>query len=454
MNRKNELDLTQGSVFVNLIKFSIPLIFSSILQILFNTADRVVVGRFSAPAAFSAVTSTGSLINLLVNLFVGLSIGCNIVAANYYGAKRKAEIQDTVHTSILLSIYSGIILTIVGIIFAKPILILMGATDDFLELAVIYLRIYFGGIIATTIFNFGSALLRAKGDTKRPLYILTIAGVINFILNLFFVIVCKMSVDGVGLATVLSQVFACIAVLVLLVREEDAFHLDFKKLKINTHIFFKIVKVGLPAGFQGIMFSFSNVIIQSSVNSFGEVVINGNGAACDLEGFVYFTMNGFAQGALTCCSQNLGAKKFNRIKNVVLSSQFLTFAAGGLMSAIFLIFGRTLIGFYQKDPAIIEAGMVRARVIFSTYYLCGMMDALSNCIRGMGYSMMPFISSLTGACIFRIIYLFTIFRIERFHKPVTIFLTYPFSWILTIIANLIFFIYIYKKLKRQNINAE
>lgn len=454
MYKKNELDLTQGSVFLNLIKFSVPLIFSSILQILFNTADRIVVGQFCEPAAFSAVTSTGSLINLLVNLFTGLSIGTNIVAANYYGARRKKEIQDTVHTSILLSIYSGIILTVVGIILAKPILIAMGAQDEFLDLAVIYLRIYFGGIIATMIYNFGSAVLRAKGDTKRPLYILTIAGVINFLLNLFFVIVCKMSVDGVGLATVLSQVFACIAVLVILKREKDDFHLDLKKLKINTHIFHKIIKVGLPAGFQGIMFSFSNVIIQSSVNSFGEITINGNGAACDLEGFVYFTMNGFAQGALTCCSQNLGAKKFNRIKNVVLSSQVLTFLSGGIMGMMFLFFGRKLIGFYQNDPLVIEAGMIRAGVIFSTYYLCGMMDALSNCIRGMGYSMMSFISSLTGACIFRIIYLFTIFRIERFHKPVTIYLTYPFSWILTICANLVFFIYIYRKMKRENSNPD
>lgn len=449
MYKKNEIDLTQGSVFIKLIQFSVPLIFSSLLQILFNTADRIVVGQYCSSASFSAVTSTGSLINLLVNLFTGLSIGTNIVAANYFGAGKKKEINETVHTAILLSFYSGIILTVIGIIFAKPILIAMGAQNDFLDLAVIYLRIYFGGITATMVYNFGSALLRAKGDTKRPLYILTIAGVINFLLNLFFVIVCKMSVDGVGYATVLSQVFASIAVIFLLVRENDEFHLDFHKLKMNSHIFTKIVKIGVPAGFQGIMFSFSNVIIQSSVNSFGEIVINGNGAAADLEGFVYFTMNGFAQGALTFCSQNLGARKIDRIKKVVIVASLAVVVMSGLGSLIFLFFGRNLIGFYQDNPKIIDAGMMRIHVIITCYYLCGIMDVLANSLRGIGYSMLPFITSLTGACIFRIIYLFTIFRMERFHNPITIYLSYPFSWTLTITANLIIFIVVFRRLKNK-----
>ncbi len=446
MNRTNQIDMTEGPIFGKLLKFSIPLIASSVLQLFFNAADVVVVGRFAGDNSLAAVGSTGSLVNLLINLFMGLSVGTNVVVANYFGAKKKNELTDTIHTAMLVSVISGLILTVVGVIGAKPILTFMQSPEEVLNLAAIYLRIYFGGITATMVYNFGSAILRAKGDTKRPLYILFGAGILNFILNLVFVIPLKMDVAGVGLATVISQILAAILVIILLIKEPDDFHLNLRKLKINRMIFIQIVKIGLPAGFQGIMFSFSNVIIQSSVNTFGAIIIAGNSAAINLESFIYTAMNGFSQGSLTFCSQNLGAGKKDRIRKVVWISQASIIVIGGVLGALFLLFGRQLLGIFSKNPEVIDAGMIRLWIIFTTYFLCGMMDGMANSIRGIGHSLMPVISSLLGACIFRIIWLFTIFLIPQFHTPQTIFISYPISWILTFIANVIWYNKYMKKL--------
>ena len=446
MNRTNQIDMTEGPIFGKLLKFSIPLIASSVLQLFFNAADVVVVGRFAGDNSLAAVGSTGSLVNLLINLFMGLSVGTNVVVANYFGAKKKNELTDTIHTAMLVSVISGLILTVVGVIGAKPILTFMQSPEEVLNLAAIYLRIYFGGITATMVYNFGSAILRAKGDTKRPLYILFGAGILNFILNLVFVIPLKMDVAGVGLATVISQILAAILVIILLIKEPDDFHLNLRKLKINRMIFIQIVKIGLPAGFQGIMFSFSNVIIQSSVNTFGAIIIAGNSAAINLEAFIYTAMNGFSQGSLTFCSQNLGAGKKDRISKVVWISQASIIVIGGVLGALFLLFGRQLLGIFSKNSEVIDAGMIRLWIIFTTYFLCGMMDGMANSIRGIGHSLMPVISSLLGACIFRIIWLFTIFLIPQFHTPQTIFISYPISWILTFIANVIWYNKYMKKL--------
>ena len=447
MKSSNQLDLTDGPILSKLLKFSIPLILSSILQLLFNAADVVVVGRFAGNNSLAAVGSTGSLINLLVNLFLGLSIGTNVVAANYFGAKKSKQLQETVHTSVLVSLVCGVVLTVVGVIGSKYILILMQAPYEVLTLATLYLKIYFGGITATMIYNFGSALLRAKGDTKRPLYILFSAGVMNLILNLIFVIAFKMDVAGVGWATVISQCFAAVAVLIILVREKDDFKLDFKRLSINTHILAKIVKIGLPAGFQGIMFSFSNVIIQSSVNLFGATTIAGNAAAVNLEGFVYTAMNGFSQGTLTFCSQNMGAGKVTRIKKVVLVSQLCIIVIGAVLGGLFLLFRNQLVGIFSSSPEVVQAGVRRFWVIMTTYYLCGMMDGMSNSIRGIGHSLTPVITSLCGACLYRIIWIFTVFQIPQFHTVYCIYVTYPISWILTLIANVIFYRHYIKKIQ-------
>jgi len=444
--------MTEGPILGKLLQFSIPLIFSSLLQLMFNAADVIVVGRFAGDNALAAVGSTGSLINLLINLFTGLSIGTNVVAANYFGAGNKKAVKETVHTSILISIYSGIFLTVVGIIGSRVILRLMQAPEEVLVLATLYLKIYFGGITATMVYNFGGALLRAKGDTKRPLYILLLSGVVNLILNLIFVICFKMSVAGVGFATVISQTLSAVLVVILLIKEKDDFHLNLKQLKVNLNVLTRIVKIGLPAGFQGIMFSFSNVIIQSSVNSFGSILIAGNAAAVNLEGFIYTSMNGFAQGTLTFCSQNMGAGKTNRIKKVVWISLISIIIIGATLGALFLLFGNQLIGFFSKNPEVVKAGMSRLWVIFTTYYLCGIMDGMANAIRGMGHSVMPAISSLCGACLFRIIWLFTFFQIPAFHKPVTIFMSYPISWTLTFLTNLIFFFIYIKQLENKTEN--
>ena len=448
--KSRQIDMTNGPILEKLLRFSIPLILSSLLQLLFNAADIIVVGRFAGDNSLAAVGSTGSLINLLVNLFMGLSIGTNVVVANFFGAGNSKQIKASIHTAILLSILSGIILTLIGVPLAKPILTLMKAPKEVLNLAAIYLRIYFSGMTATMIYNFGSAILRAKGDTQRPLFILFISGLLNVILNLIFVIIFKMDVSGVALATIISQLLSAILIIAILIKEKDDFHLDLKQLKINIPIFLKIVKIGIPAGFQGIMFSFSNIIIQSSINSFGATLIAGNSAACNLEGFVYTSMNGFSQGALTFCSQNYGAGKIKRIKKVVWESQLSIIVIGSLLSTIFLLFRRSLLGFYTSNPQVIEEGISRMWVIFSTYFLCGMMDSMASSIRGIGHSLPPVIMSMLGACVFRIIWLLTIFQIPTFHTPFIIFLSYPISWILTFTAQLIYFLVHIKKLESNN----
>ncbi|MBP5329687.1 MAG: MATE family efflux transporter, partial [Spirochaetaceae bacterium] len=366
MSAKNQIQMTEGSITAKLMQFSIPLIFSSFLQLLFNAADIIVVGRFAGDNSLAAVGSTSSLVNLLINVFMGLSVGTNVVAAHYFGAGKTKELQETTHSSILLSLYSGIILTVAGVFGSKHILALMQAPAEVLSLATLYLRIYFGGITATMVYNFGSALLRAKGDTKRPLYILFIAGVLNLLLNLLFVICFNMGVAGVAWAAVISQTFSAVCVILILLREPDEFKLDLRKLKMNTQIFIRILKIGLPAGFQGIMFSFSNVIIQSSINSFGAVLIAGNSAAINLEGFIYTSMNGFSQGALTFCSQNMGAGKTDRIRRAVWISQGAIIAIGAFLGGLVLLFGRQLLGIYSTTPLVIETGMSRLWVILTT----------------------------------------------------------------------------------------
>lgn len=447
MIKSHQIDMTQGAIFPKLLEFSVPLIFSSILQLLFNAADIVVVGRFAGDNSLAAVGSTGSLINLLVNLFMGLSIGTNVLAANYFGQKNKNKLQEAVHTSMLISVISGIILTIIGVIFTTPILEFMQTPEEVLKLASIYLRIYFYGITSSMIYNFGSALLRAQGDTKRPLLILLLSGIVNIILNLIFVINFKLDVAGVAYATVISQTISAIIVVIILLKEDNFFKLNLKKLSINPHIFAKLVKIGVPAGFQGIMFSFSNIIIQSAINSFGPILIAGNSAAISLEGFVYTSMNGFSQGALTFTSQNLGAGKKDRIKKVVIISQFSIIVIGLVLGCLGILFDNQLLSIYSKSPDVINAGKIRVFVIFSTYFLCGIMDAMANSIRGCGHSLLPAIVTIFCVCFFRIFYLATFFRIPQFHSPFYIFISYPVSWFIAWIIHLICFIVIFKKIK-------
>ena len=437
--------MTEGSVFLKLLQFSIPLIFSSLLQLFFNAADVVVVGRYAGVNSLAAVGSTSSLINLLVNLFLGLSVGTNVIAANYFGSGNSKKLTQTVHTAVLLSVYSGLLLTAAGVLGAKHILRLMQSPEEVLSLAALYLQIYFAGITASMIYNFGSALLRSKGDTKRPMYILFAAGLINVVLNLVFVIAFKMDVAGVALATVVSQCFSAAMVIRCLMRETDDFHLDLRSLKIDREIFISILKIGLPAGFQGILFSFSNVIIQSSVNSFGNIVIAGNSAAANIEGFVYISMNGFAQGALTFVSQNYGAKKGERIKKVVGIALLCALAAGIALGNAAYFFGAPLISIYNDSPDVIAAGLARMSVIMTTYALCGIMDVMANSVRGIGHSLLPMVVSLLGACGLRLVWIATVFQIPAFHSCFTVYLSYPISWGMTFAAHVVCFALILRR---------
>lgn len=444
-----EMDMCNGPILKKMLLFAIPLMCSSVLQLLFNAADVVVVGRFAGDNSLAAVGSNTALISLLTNLFIGLSIGANVLAARYYGAKQEKALSETVHTSMLLSVYSGIILTVIGLIGAKRILIWMQTPEEVLDLAALYLRIYFIGMTATMIYNFGSAVLRAIGDTKRPLYYLFVAGIINVILNLIFVIVMKLDVAGVALATVISQCISAFLVVRCLMREQGGMKLILKNLHIHKDKFASILKIGLPAGFQGIVFSLSNVVIQSSVNLFGATVMAGNSAAANIEGFVYFAMNAFYQATISFTSQNMGAKNYERINKIVLVGEMCVTVTGIVLGNLMVLGGESLLGFYSSSPEVIEAGMHRLRVISATYALCGMMDVMVGALRGIGYSVMPMIVSLIGACGLRLLWLATIFQVDRFHNVFIIYLSYPITWLITLSVHIICFIWARRKITKQ-----
>lgn len=444
--KKNQIDMTEGSIAAKLIAFSVPLIISSILQLLFNAADVVVVGRFAGDNSLAAVGSTSSLINLLVNLFTGLATGTTVVAANYFGAKQKDNLRDTVHTSMVVSICSGLILTVVGFFGAKKILFFMGSPQEVLPLASLYLKVYFGGITASMIYNFGSALLRAKGDTQRPLVILLVAGFINVVLNLIFVIVLKLDVAGVALATVISQIFAAVVVVVILMNEKDDFHLDIRSLFVNRTILGRIIRIGVPAGVQGILFSFSNVIIQSSVNSFGPIVIAGNSAGSNIEGFVWTSMNGLSQGVMTFAGQNLGAQKMERIKKLPWVSQLMVIVEGLIFGNLVVLFSPKLLSLYTTNPEVIAEGCIRIKMVCTLYCLCGMMDCMANMIRGLGHSLLPMIVTIFGACGIRLFWIFTGFRfVPALHNMKSLLATYPVSWSVTWTVLVVCFLVIYKR---------
>ncbi|MGN0316911.1 MAG: MATE family efflux transporter [Lachnospira sp.] len=443
--RKYEMDMCSGSVFGKMLLFCIPLMLSSILQLLFNAADIVVVGRFAGDNALAAVGSNTALINLLTNFFMGFSIGGNVLVARYFGAKKQKDLSDTVHTAMTISLLSGILLTLIGVVGARQILVWMDTPDAVIDLATTYLRIYFIGMTSTMIYNFGSAILRAVGDTRRPLYYLMIAGIINVLLNLLFVIVFKMSVAGVAIATVVSQTISAVLVLISLIKSEGGTKLELRKLGIKIDVLKRILYIGLPASFQGIIFSLSNVVIQTSVNSFGEICVAGNSAAANIEGFVYVSMNAFHQGAITFTSQNFGARRYERINRILFVAQGCVIVVGLVMGNAVVALGKPLLSIYSSNQDVIAAGMVRLNVISRTYALCGMMDVMVGSLRGLGYSVLPMLVSLVGACGLRLFWIFTFFRMEAFHSLFSLYMTYPVSWTITFIAHVICFIIVRRK---------
>ena len=440
--KQYEMDMCSGPILRKTLMFALPLMLSSILQLLFNAADIVVVGKFAGDNSLAAVGSNTALINLLTNLFIGLSIGANVVAARHYGAKAWDDLRRTVHTAMLLSMLSGALLLVLGVIGAEQMLIWMQTPEEVLPLATVYLRIYFLGMISTMVYNFGSALLRAVGDTKRPLYFLLCAGIINVILDLLFVIGFQMDVMGVAIATVISETVSALLVLRCLVKEKGGIHLELRAMRIDRKKMLQILRSGLPAGLQGVVFALSNVVIQSSVNIFGNIVVAGNSAAANLEGFVYMAMNAFYQTTLSFVSQNYGAGEQKRINRIVLLGEACVIVTGTLLGNMVVFFGNDLLQIYSNNPEVIAAGMVRLHYISMIYALCGIMDVMVGALRGIGYSIMPMIVSIVGVCVLRLIWLATVFQIPEFHKIETVYLSYPVTWILTSLVYIVFFVWI------------
>ena len=448
--KRYEMDMTQGALLPKVLMFSLPLIASGILQLLFNAADMVVVGQWAGKECLAAVGSTGSLINLMVNVFIGLSVGGSVAVARSFGANDPASVHKAVHTAMSLAIIAGVVVGLAGFLFCRPLLKLMD--NPVLDLATTYMKIYFLGMPFNMVYNFGASILRAVGDTKRPLIYLTIAGVVNVVLNLITVIIFHMNVAGVAIATVASQAVSAVLVVICLMRSHGVVHLDLKELRIHKRQLIDIAQVGLPAGLQGSLFSISNVLIQSSVNSFGEVVVAANSAGGNLEGFVYTSMNAIHQAALTFASQNLGAGKIRRVRRSVWVCIATVAVIGLIMGNAMLLGGQPLLSLYLDDPSaidpatgvtVLDYGMKRLAYILPTYFLCGLMDVMVGSLRGVGYSIMPMIVSLTGACIFRVVWILTVFAANPTLD--ILYVSYPISWALTFGVHLLCYLFIARR---------
>ena len=446
-SKKYEIDMCNGPLLGKILIFYVPLMLSGILQLLFNAADIVVVGRFAGNEALAAVGSTSSLTNLLVNLFIGLSVGANVLVARFYGAKQASELTEMVQTAVATAVAGGVILIFLGFFLAKPALGWMGTPDDVISHSVLYMRIYFAGMPFMMVYNFGSAVLRAVGDTKRPLYYLLIAGVVNVVLNLIFVIVFGMGVAGVATATVISQAISAALVVRCLIRTDSDYRLELEGMKIVPDKLLKMIQIGIPAGMQGALFSISNVLIQSSVNSFRSVAMAGNTAGSNVEGFVYTAMNSVHQTAVSFTGQNLGGRRYDRIRVIMLECVLFVSVIGLVLGNGAVLLGDGILGFYSSDPEVIHYGLQRMRIICAPYFICGLMDVLVGCIRGLGYAVMPMLVSLLGACVFRVIWIYTVFQWDRTLH--TLYISYPISWSVTAAAHLVCFIVVYRKLKNK-----
>ena len=440
--------MCNGPLLGSILRFAIPLMLSGILQLLFNAADIIVVGQFTGSGAMAAVGSTSSLNNLIINLFLGLSAGGSVVMALFYGAKDWKSVEEVAHTAILLGFLSGVTLLFVGFILAEPLLRLMGTLDDVIDQAVLYMRIVFAGMPAMMVYDFGAGILRAVGDTRRPLIFLFCGGVINVFLNLFFVIVLEMGVAGVATATAISQCISAALIVRCLIKTDAAYRINLRRLRLVKDKLLRILRVGLPAGIQGAVFSVSNVLIQSSVNSFDSTaVVAGNTSSSNIENFVYTAMNSFYHASLNFTSQNVGANKVGRIVPILRCSLMCVVAVGLILGLSAVFFGSTLLSIYNPDPEVISHGLRRLNLICSTYFLCGMMDVTCGSIRGLGPSITPTIVSLTGACGLRIVWIYTIFAMNR--SLFTLYLSYPVSWFVTFSAHLVCFCVFYRRWKRE-----
>ncbi|MBO4411195.1 MAG: MATE family efflux transporter [Lachnospiraceae bacterium] len=447
MTKKNEINLTEGPYLSKIIRFSLPIMATGLLQILFNSVDGMVVGKFVGDEALAAVTSTGSLVNLIVGLFMGVSVGTNVLVAQFYGAKRAKDMHETAHTSVFLALVLGVIVLLIGQFLSRTMLEVMKSPEDVIDLATLYLRIYFLGAPVLLLYNFCAAMLRAIGDTKRPLLFLAIGGVLNVLLNLFCVLVLNLGVAGVAIGTVASQLVSAVLCVVYLMRSNGPVKIVPKDLKITWRKAAMILKIGIPAGLQGIMFSISNVIIQTALNSFGKVVMAGNGAATQIEGFNYIAMNSIYHAAINFVGQNVGAKRYDRVKKGVWICGLTVSVIGAVLGVLSYVFGHFLLGLYTNSEESIRVGMLKMLIVGLPYWICGLMEVLSGAVRGLGASMTPLITTVLGTCVFRVVWIFTVFAsigtIESLYS------VYVISWTITGIGHLVGFIILFRSMRRK-----
>ena len=425
----NQMDMLNGSIFDKILLFALPLAISSILQQLFNSVDVAVVGRFASSEALAAVGSNSSVISLLINLFVGISVGANVVIANYIGQGKTEKIQDAVHTVMIISLISGVFLLVLGLMIARPILEIMGTPENVIDLAVLYLHIYFLGMPFLMIYNFGAAVLRSKGDTKRPLYCLIISGVINACLNLLFVIVFKLSVAGVAIATVIADGVSAVLIIYFLMNEEETIRLRLNKLKIKKSELIKVIKIGVPAGLQGVVFSISNVCIQTAINSFGSDAVAGSATGLNFEYFTYDIAGAFAQAAVTFTSQNFGAGNMKRCRKIFWLCLLFGFGFTEILSVIFIVWEDFFVSIYTTSAAVAAYGIIRMDRVCALEGLTATYEVASSCLRGTGKSLEPSVITILGTVVFRLIWLTTIFRMFTTYDMLMN--VYVASWLFT-----------------------
>lgn len=449
MNQSNKIML-QGPLLGSIVAYTVPIILTSLLQLLFNAADLIVVGRFCGSISVAAVGATGAITNLMVNFFIGLSVGAGVGVAHGLGSREERVVHCTVHTAIPTALFSGVVLTVVGIAFSETFLRLMGTPETVLPLSAVYMKIYFAGITFTMIYNFCAAILRAAGDTKSPLVYLSFAGVVNVLLNLFFVRVMHMNVAGVALATTISQAISAVLVTRALMHRTDACRLILKKMHIYKPQLQKMLRIGLPAGIQSSLFSISNVLIQSSVNSFGDVLMSGNAASANIEGFVYVCLNAFHQTAVNFIGQNAGARQYKRVYKTLLICLGCVTVVGLGTGLLAYTLGPTLLSIYITDsPEAIAYGMIRLGYICLPYFLCGLMDVTTGALRGLGASMAPMVISVLGVCGLRIGWIYTIFQIPQYHTPQCLYFSYLVSWTITFVFQFIAFEIVFRRHSRD-----
>ncbi len=446
VSKSRDIGEDSWSLLKQILLFALPIMAMNVLQLLFNAADMVVVGRFSGKEALAAVGATGHIINLIVNLFMGLSVGTSVVVAQDYGANRGDDVSRSVHTSIAISVLNGFIVMGLGLFFCEPLLKMLGTPEDILPMSTLYMKIYFIGVPASMVYNFGAAILRAVGDSRRPMYYLSISGIVNVILNMLFVIVFHMNVAGVAWSTVISQYLAMILIITCLYRSHGAICFIPKQMRIHKDKLRSIVKIGLPAGLQSLLFSISNVLIQSAINSFGSVLVAASSASGNVIGFADTTINSYYNAAITFTGQSMGAKEYDRIDSIAKVCTGLIFINWIVLGGAILVFGRHLLALYTSDLEVIELGMIRLKVIMTVYFTCGIMNVYPGLTRAMGYSVLPMLCTLIGACLMRIVWLFTFFA--WYPTVIMLYACYPVTWILAGLGQVGSFFYARYKVRK------